>query len=53
MKKVLSISSKGKFLQYLMLSEARLISQMCDAFGEITVTMVSISIASYKAAFGK
>ena len=53
MKKVLEISVNGEFKQYLMRSEARYISKMCEAWGTVTVKTVEISAAKYKIEFGK
>lgn len=53
MKKVLEVHAQGEFKQYLMLSEARYIGNMCKAWGEITVKAVEISKVQYKIFFGK
>lgn len=53
MKKVLEITAQGEFKQYLMKSEARYISKMCEVWGEVIVREVEISISQYKIQFGK
>ncbi len=53
MKKVFEISVKGEFKQYLMRSETKYLSDMCAAWGEITIKLVELSKAAYKQHFGK
>lgn len=52
MKQVISITVKGKFHQYLMLSEVRLLTQMSKDLGKIEIEVIEISKAAFKQAFG-
>ena len=53
MKEVIAIYVKGKFKQYLMKSEVRLLIQACNDFGEVSIKLTSITKESYKKQFGK